>query len=264
MNTLENRINQALSYFLKKNNLKKLDRNAMARYCGVSVAAVGQWVNGKTISLDSLKNAKAAQYLGVNPYWLAGDLKFNMLDEPVLNSDQDLNDNSSQPNSEIRFAPVRFVEAKNPSNRNYVRIPIYRDVKASCGDGIENFLEDVSDYMEIDPELLKLMGVKSNPKHLKIIYSAEYSMYPTVAPDSPLFIDVSDRDSSALKSGNVYVFTHNHELRMKRIFVTYGTNTVKLTSDNPDKNRYPDEYITNEQLNEINFIGRLELALVRP
>ncbi|WP_404798931.1 helix-turn-helix domain-containing protein [Acinetobacter thermotolerans] len=71
MSTLEDRINQAISHFLTKNNLKKLDRAAMAKYCGVSVAAVGQWINGKTGSLDSLKNAKAAQYLGVNPYWLA-------------------------------------------------------------------------------------------------------------------------------------------------------------------------------------------------
>ncbi|RLL15898.1 DNA-binding protein, partial [Acinetobacter chengduensis] len=61
------------------------------------------------------------------------------------------------------------------------------------------------------------------------------------------------------------VFTHSNELRMKRIFVSYaGGKTVRLASDNPDKVRYPDEFITNEQLNEINFVGRLELALVKP
>jgi hypothetical protein len=30
-----------------------------------------------------------------------------------------------------------------------------------------------------------------------------------------------------------------------------------LASDNPDKNMFPDEWITQEQLNEINFVGRL-------
>ena len=128
----------------------------------------------------------------------------------------------------------------------------------------ENFLEDISDYLDVDPIFLKMMGVESNPKNLRIIYSAEYSMYPTVAPNSPLFVDISDKDPNSLKSGNVYVFMHNYELRMKRIFVSYGSNTVRLSSDNPDKNRYPDEFITNEQLNEINFVGRLELALVKP
>lgn len=90
MNNLQDRINLAISHFLKKNELKKLDRASMAKYCGASVAAIGQWMNGKTLSLDSLKNAKAAQYLGVNPYWLAGDTKFDMTD---LSSNQGLDNN---------------------------------------------------------------------------------------------------------------------------------------------------------------------------
>lgn len=163
----------------------------------------------------------------------------------------------------IHMMPVGFRSGESkPTN---VRIPIYKDVRASCGTGIANFLEDVSDYLDIDPRFLKLMGVQAKPDNLKIIYSEDYSMSPTVAPNSPLFIDVSDKDPNALKNGNVYVFTHNYELRMKRIFVTYGGNkTVRLSSDNPDKIRYPDEFITNDQLNEINFVGRLELALVKP
>ena len=165
----------------------------------------------------------------------------------------------------IFLSPIEFKSADTKGRSSNVQIPVYKDVKASCGSGIENFLEDVSEYLEIDPYILKIMGVQTNPKNLRIIYSTEYSMYPTVAPDSPLFVDISDKDPNALKSGSVYVFTHNHELRMKRVFVSYaGSKTVKLTSDNPDKNRYPDEFITNEQLNEINFVGRLELALVKP
>lgn len=190
-----------------------------------------------------------------------------LLDKPRLDLEKNkeaLKESNGSCKGDIHFAPVEFRSADTKGRPGNVRIPIYKDVKASCGSGIENFLEDASDYLEIDPVLLKLMGVQINPSHLKIIYSAEYSMYPTVAPDSPLFVDVSDKDPNNLKNGNVYVFTHNHELRMKRVFVSYGSNTVKLTSDNPDKNRYPDEFITNEQLNEINFVGRLELALVKP
>lgn len=163
----------------------------------------------------------------------------------------------------ILISPIEFRSSEvKPSN---VRIPVYKDIKASCGAGIEHFLEDVSEYLDIDPYILKIMGIQTKPENLKIIYSTEYSMWPTVAPDSPLFVDVSDKDPDSLKNGNVYVFTHNHELRMKRIFVSYaGSKTVRLASDNPDKVRYPDEFITNEQLNEINFVGRLELALVKP
>jgi len=216
-----------------------------------------------------------SQYIGKNPTKNIGDetaLKledaFNkpkgFLDQvnafPLVEDDET---STTPQSSSIRIAPIEFRSGETkPTN---VRIPIYKDIKASCGTGIENFLEDVSEYLDIDPYILKVMGVQTKPENLRIIYSDEYSMWPTVAPNSPLFIDVSDKDPDAIKNGNVYVFTHNNELRMKRIFVSYaGGKTVRLASDNPDKVRYPDEFITNEQLNEINFVGRLELALVKP
>ena len=212
-----------------------------------------------------------SQYIGKNPTKNIGDetaikieQAFNkpkgFLDQANV-SEINLGDVSN--NGGIRISHIKFRDGEKKESN--VRIPVYRDIKASCGTGIENFLEDVSEYLDIDPYILKIMGVQTKSENLRIIYSDEYSMWPTVAPDSPLFIDISDKDPDAIKNGNVYVFTHNHELRMKRIFVSYaGSKTVRLASDNPDKVRYPDEFITNEQLNEINFVGRLELALVKP
>lgn len=175
-----------------------------------------------------------------------------------LRSDDFDNNNSI----ELKISPISLRVSDEKTSP--IKIPVYRDIRASCGDGIENFLEDVSDYLEISSGFFELLGIKTKPENLKIIYSDEYSMWPTVAPGSPLFIDVSDRDPSFIKNGQVYVFTHNNELRMKRIFISYaGERTVRLSSDNPDKVRYPDEFITNEQLNGINFVGRLESAFVR-
>ncbi|ENX34928.1 hypothetical protein F889_01568 [Acinetobacter colistiniresistens] len=165
--------------------------------------------------------------------------------------------------SKIWVSSLKFKSSEN--HKNIVKIPVYKDVKASCGNGVVNFLEEVSDYFEIDPNILRILGIQAKPENLKIIYSDEYSMWPTVAPDSPLFVDVTPIDLGALKNGNVYVFCHNNELRMKRIFLSVlGDKSVRLSSDNPDKAKYPDEYISNEQLNEINFVGRLESALVKP
>lgn len=210
----------------------------------VSDKGAGKWLKGEAIP-ETSKLPLLAEFLGVSTEWLMNG------SEIVAN------------NGSIRIAPIEFRSGESkPTN---VRIPVHKDIRASCGVGIENFLEDVSEYLDIDPYILKVMGVKTKPENLRIIYSDEYSMWPTVAPNSPLFIDISDKDPDAIKNGNVYVFTHNHELRMKRIFVSYaGSKTVRLASDNPDKVRYPDEFITNEQLNEINFVGRLELALVKP
>lgn len=237
------RINQAME---AKNYPVRGRARILSKEFGISDKGAGKWLKGEAIP-ETAKIPLLADFLGVSAEWL-----LNGSEQPLISK------------NDIHFAPIRFRETDAPINPNHVRIPIYKNIKAACGAGIENFLEDVSDYLNVDPLFLKMMGVESNPKNLRIIYAAEYSMYPTVAPNSPLFVDISDKDPSALKNGNVYVFMHNYELRMKRVFVSYGSNTVKLTSDNPDKNRYPDEFITNEQLNEINFVGRLELALVKP
>jgi len=211
----------------------------------ISDKGAGKWLKGEAMP-ETSKLPLLASFLGVSTEWL-------------LNGSE----SAAKENSSIRISPVKFRDGEKKESN--VRIPIYKDIRASCGDGIENFLEDVSEYLDIDPYILKVMGIQTKSENLRIIYSDEYSMWPTVAPDSPLFIDVSDKDPNAIKNGNVYVFTHNHELRMKRIFVSsVGGKTVKLASDNPDKIRYPDEFITNDQLNEINFVGRLELALVKP
>jgi phage repressor protein C with HTH and peptisase S24 domain len=64
-------------------------------------------------------------------------------------------------------------------------------------------------------------------------------MWPTVAPDSPLFVDITPVDTSTIINGDVYVFLHNGFLRMKRIFISYGNEkTVRLQSDNPDKTSF--------------------------
>ncbi|MEJ5136968.1 MULTISPECIES: S24 family peptidase [Acinetobacter] len=214
---------------------------------GASKGTVTNWINGVNNPTGN-RLVQLAQTLNTTSEWLLNGIATETYES-----------------GNIRFAPIEFRSADTKGRQSNIRIPVYKDVKASCGTGIQNFLEDASEYLDIDPQILKLMGIQTNPANLRIIYSAEYSMYPTVAPDSPLFVDTSDKDPNSLKNGSVYVFTHHHELRMKRVFVSYaGSKTVKLTSDNPDKNRYPDEFITNEQLNEINFVGRLELALVKP
>lgn len=209
-----------------------------------------------------------SQYIGKNPTKNIGDETAEKIeqafDKPKGFLDQSMTSPThAPPKNEVYISPIRF----NPSdeNKNTVRIPVHKDVKASCGDGVANFLEDITDYLDIDPQILKLLGIRANPKNLRVIYSAEYSMWPTVSPDSPLFVDISPIDTDAMISGDVYVFLHNSLLRMKRVFISYGDErTVRLQSDNPDKKKYPDEVITREQLNELHFVGRLESALVRP
>ncbi|WP_038342275.1 XRE family transcriptional regulator [Acinetobacter sp. A47] len=208
-------------------------------------------------ALESGKNQKSsylpqiAQFLGVDIIWLQ------------TGEDKILPVTTKQTRDEVYITPVEF--RTDYDKKNTVKIPVHKNVKAACGDGIANFLEEVTGYVDIDPDFLKMVGIKSKPEKLRIIYSADYSMWPTVLPDSPLFVDITPIDTSNMINGDVYVFLHNSFLRMKRVFISYGDEkTVRLQSDNPDKNKYPDEIITKEQLNELSFVGRLESALVKP
>lgn len=228
---------------------QKLTQQQLADKVGVSKTSVIYWEKDENIpkheSLMLLSHA-----LNCSPDWL-------------LSGGDKIPLSSSSSKDEAYMTPIKFKSSYE--NKNTVKIPVHKDVKAACGNGVTNFLEEISDYLDIDPNILKLLGIKSKPENLRVIYSAEYSMWPTISPDSPLFVDISPIDTDAIINGDVYVFLHNGCLRMKRIFVSYGNEkTVRLQSDNPDKNKYPDEIISKEQLNELSFVGRLESALVKP
>ncbi|MDM1019673.1 helix-turn-helix domain-containing protein [Acinetobacter sp. VNK23] len=242
METLGIRLKQ-----LRKN--LKLTQQQLADKVGVSKTSIIYWEKDENVpkheSLMALSNA-----LETTPDWL-------------LSGKSEASLGLTPSKDEVYISPIRFKSSYE--NKNTVRIPIHKDVRASCGDGAVNFLEEITGYAEIDPDLLKMLGVKTKPEKLRIIYSTDYSMWPTVAPDSPLFVDTTPVDTTAMISGDVYIFLHSNFLRMKRVFVSYGDEkTVRLQSDNPDKKKYPDEVITKEQLNELSFVGRLESALVKP
>lgn len=250
MNTLAERLRYAMEV-LPPRKIKGVD---LARAVGVKPPSVSDWLSGKSKTMEGENLLKASSFLEVDANWLATGKGSPKPINGVVDT--------AQKKDEVYISPLKF----NPSydNKNTVRIPVHKDVKASCGNGVTNFLEEITDYLDIDPNILKLLGIKANPKNLRVIYSAEYSMWPTVAPDSPLFVDVSPVDTSSIINGDVYVFIHSGLLRMKRIFISIDNETVRLQSDNPDKNKYPDEVITKEQLNELSFVGHLESALVKP
>lgn len=250
MNTLAERLRYAMEV-LPPRKIKGVD---LARAVGVKPPSVSDWLSGKSKTMEGENLLKASSFLEVDANWLATGKGSPKLINSVVDT--------AQKKDEVYISPLRF--NSSDENKNTVRIPVHKNVKASCGNGVTNFLEEITDYLDIDPNILKLLGIKANPKNLRVIYSAEYSMWPTVAPDSPLFVDVSPVDTSSIINGDVYVFIHSGLLRMKRIFISIDNETVRLQSDNPDKNKYPDEVITKEQLNELSFVGHLESALVKP
>ncbi|QIC69782.1 helix-turn-helix domain-containing protein [Acinetobacter indicus] len=203
MSTLEDRINQAINHFVSKNNLKKLDRTAMAKYCGVSVAAVGQWINGKTHSLDSLTNAKAAQYLGINPHWLAGDTKHGMLD---VSSNQKL-DNNVDLSQRIPF------EGRP--------VPVISWVAAGSFEPIETVLRDA----EVDEYLPPIKECGRNGYGLIV---TGISMSPKFEPEDRIYVN-PDFQVVDLKTGDLVIVScaGDNEATFKQLIIEGTTKYLK-------------------------------------
>lgn len=208
MSTLENRINQAISHFLSRNKLKKLDRSAMAKYCGASVAAVGQWINGKTGSLDSLKNAKAAQYLGVNPYWLAGDSKYGMLEE---SGDQKLDNN-------VDLSQKISLEGRP--------VPVISWVAAGSFDPIETVLKDT----KVDEHLPPLKECGKNGYGLIVVGN---SMKPEFKPGDRIYVN-PDIQTFDLKTDDLVIIacSGDTEATFKKLIIEGGDKYLQPLNPN--------------------------------
>lgn len=72
MSSLQDRMLQAKQNYEQTRN-KKFKNTELADFCKVSKASVGQWFNGPTQELDGTNLTLAAEFLGVNHKWLAGE-----------------------------------------------------------------------------------------------------------------------------------------------------------------------------------------------
>lgn len=184
----------------------------MAKYCGVSVAAVGQWINGKTHSLDSLTNAKAAQYLGINPHWLAGDTKHGMLD---ASSDHKLDNN-------IDLAQKINIEGRP--------VPVISWVAAGSFEPIETVLKDA----EIEEHLPPIKECGKNGYGLVVVGN---SMKPDFKPGDRIYVN-PDIQTFDLQTDDLVIIacSGESEATFKKLIIEGGDKYLQpLNPDWPEQ-----------------------------
>jgi phage repressor protein C with HTH and peptisase S24 domain len=76
-------------------------------------------------------------------------------------------------------------------------------------------------------------------------------MYPSISDGDVVLINTLDR---TIKNGNVYAFKTDEGARIKRLFKLLD-GRVRVSSDNPDKLTYPDEYLTPGM--EVQILGKV-------
>ena len=72
-----------------------------------------------------------------------------------------------------------------------------------------------------------------------------------------LKIDGSDQSNKELQSGKMYVLLFPGEgLRAKRVH-RMADGRIKISSDNPDKAQFPNEYYSPEEVTHLNIVGKV-------
>lgn len=206
MATLQERMALAKQHYERVHE-KKLKNIEMAEYCKVSKASIGQWFNGPTKNLEGANLSLAAEFLGVNHKWLAGEIA------PMLSKNSE---------DEDGFNNIKIV---TPTLR---KIPVLDFVQAGqwrevAYDGLIPLNYTYTDYSGSDPDSVFGAVVEG------------LSMSPYFEPGDKLVIDAAKPP----KPGSYVIAQNgNHEVTFKKYRVTgydeHGREQFELIPLNPD------------------------------
>lgn len=125
------------------------------------------------------------------------------------------------------------------------------DARAAAGTGCENPHVILRNTLAFKTEWLRAKGVKA--KNLKVIYAHGNSMWPTINDHDVMLVDESCIDPA---DGQIFVMCNLDGEIVKRL-VRSGDGGWIIRSDNPDKSKYPDQVLSDEEINEHRIFGRV-------
>lgn len=120
METLSDRLNAALD--LKKTTRGWMSKRALARAVGLSAPSVHQWFTGQTQTIQYQHLLTTADFLGVNPHWLATG-EGEMLDG-VTPKDSDVGNDAEN----VRSATRKEYHATNDEFNNQVELLLNNEI----------------------------------------------------------------------------------------------------------------------------------------
>lgn len=131
--------------------------------------------------------------------------------------------------------------------RELIEIDII-DVRACCGNGIENFSENV-----VGQQLMTLPALKeltlTAPENIKIIKAIGESMMPTIHTDDVIWVDISVKTPT---SDGLYLIAIGSDLLIRRIQINPFDNSAIVIADNLKYQPIP-----QKNYKDIKVIGRI-------
>jgi len=202
-----------------------LNKSELARRVGVSAPTVTDWESGKIQNIESNNLQKVARVLGVTvEFLLTGSTVDPFVDVPVINGD-----------------PLEGSDERD-------EIPAYK-ISVSAGPGTHIYTEKPNGSLGFRRGWIQSKGL--NARNLIIVQVDGDSMAPYIQHSDIVLVDMAKTD---IRSGDVYVFRVDCDLRCKRLFKNLD-GSILVCSDNKADPRYKDEVFSVTDLAYITILG---------
>ena len=152
--------------------------------------------------------------------------------------------------SVMQSLEIQSIEEQSGSGLDkYTFIDQY-DARAAAGSGFENAHVVLLHSLAFKTEWLRAKGLKA--KNLKVIYADGNSMWPTINHNDVLLMDESRIEPV---DGQVFVMGNLEGNIVKRLIKS--KKGWIISSDNPDKDQYRDQDLSDDEINEHRILGRV-------
>lgn len=145
-----------------------------------------------------------------------------------------------------------LIKVNTQNNEKSLLIPFVLNFPAAAGKG--SFILDevsVEDNFFFDKRFIKNVVGVTNTSSLYIVQAQGNSMYDKIQDRDLLIVDTSQ-----IEGNGVFVINHNGNTRVKRIQKGFNGD-ILIISDNPDKEKYPDEILKAKDQSEDNFVAAI-------
>lgn len=147
--------------------------------------------------------------------------------------------------SSARYSSYQITEAKDGE-----ALPIaMADARGSCGGGSTHWDAEHRQPLMKEPQWFKRYGVR--PQNAIALWADGESMADFIVDGD---IVIFDKSRTEPRTGQIFLIDHPDGLRIKRLRRDIDGSWV-LESSNPDKRRFPDERIAQDQAELLRIVG---------
>lgn len=138
-----------------------------------------------------------------------------------------------------------------PDATEYALVPQYT-AQGAAGNGQLNDHVEVKGGLVFKRAWLSRMNLRE--RNLHVIYVQGHSMEPTICDADVVLLDESQTDP---RDGRIYAIRKpDGELIIKRLIQSLMSGWI-IRSDNEDKRAYPDQPVTDSDIEQLSIVGRV-------